>query len=375
MRAAHRPVGRRGRRDVPAGPAARRRRGRAAAASTRDAEVTVIANTADDIWLHGLKVCPDLDTVMYTLGDGIDPERGWGRRDETWSAKEELRGVRRRADLVRPRRPRPRDPPGPHPDARRRLPALARSPRRCAGAGSPDVRLLPMTDDRVETHVAIADPESPSGRRVVHFQEYWVRLHAEVPAEAVVVGRARRVHARPRRDRRDHRRRPRAACHRATRWSRSARSSASRGCARRWSRPGPGGRASPRSSAAPTCAAWPTSCSPRSGSRSPPAAVGLALRRPLGRRRARRLAGRQRRRGRRRPGARGRARLRRRPAADDRPRGHRRDGVGGARPGPVSPRDHGLGARTASPEVRPGDDLAGLLAGGDRPRRRRRRAA
>jgi LPPG:FO 2-phospho-L-lactate transferase len=49
------------------------------------------------------------------------------------------------------------------------------------------VRLLPMTDDRVETHVAIADPESPSGRRVVHFQEYWVRLRAAVPAETVVV--------------------------------------------------------------------------------------------------------------------------------------------------------------------------------------------
>jgi LPPG:FO 2-phospho-L-lactate transferase len=52
--------------------------------------VTVVANTADDLWVHGLKVCPDLDTVMYTLGDGIDPDRGWGRRDETWSAKTEL---------------------------------------------------------------------------------------------------------------------------------------------------------------------------------------------------------------------------------------------------------------------------------------------
>src|SRR4051795_13052182 len=52
--------------------------------------VTVVANTADDIWLHGLKVCPDLDTVMYTLGGGIDPTRGWGRTDETWHAKEEL---------------------------------------------------------------------------------------------------------------------------------------------------------------------------------------------------------------------------------------------------------------------------------------------
>ena len=39
-------------------------------------DVTVIANTADDLWLHGLKICPDLDTVMYTLGDGIDPTAG-----------------------------------------------------------------------------------------------------------------------------------------------------------------------------------------------------------------------------------------------------------------------------------------------------------
>src|SRR3954471_20148085 len=46
--------------------------------------VTVIANTADDLWLHGLKICPDLDTVMYTLGGGIDAERGWGRQDESW---------------------------------------------------------------------------------------------------------------------------------------------------------------------------------------------------------------------------------------------------------------------------------------------------
>ncbi len=50
----------------------------------------MIANTADDLWLHGLKVCPDLDTVMYTLGGGIDAERGWGRADETWRVKEEL---------------------------------------------------------------------------------------------------------------------------------------------------------------------------------------------------------------------------------------------------------------------------------------------
>jgi LPPG:FO 2-phospho-L-lactate transferase len=54
------------------------------------------------------------------------------------------------------------------------------------GSGPP-VRLLPMSDDRVETHVVVADPDEPSGRRAVHFQEYWVRLRAEVPAEALVV--------------------------------------------------------------------------------------------------------------------------------------------------------------------------------------------
>jgi len=52
--------------------------------------ITAVTNTADDLWMHGLKICPDLDTVMYTLGDGIDPDRGWGRREETWSIKEEL---------------------------------------------------------------------------------------------------------------------------------------------------------------------------------------------------------------------------------------------------------------------------------------------
>jgi LPPG:FO 2-phospho-L-lactate transferase len=151
-----------------------------------DTEVTVVANTADDLWVHGLKVCPDLDTVMYTLGDGIDPERGWGRRDETWSVKEELAaygveptwfGLGDRdvaTHLVRTQML----------DAGYPLSAVTEALCR---RWQPGVRLLPMTDDRVETHVAVADEDSPSGRRVVHFQEYWVKLRAEVAAEAVVV--------------------------------------------------------------------------------------------------------------------------------------------------------------------------------------------
>jgi LPPG:FO 2-phospho-L-lactate transferase len=155
-----------------------------------DAAITVVANTADDIWMHGLKICPDLDTVMYTLGDGIDPERGWGRRDETWGAKEELAaygveptwfGLGDRDLATHLVRTQMLDAGYPLSQVTE---ALCR--RWLAPLYGERVRLLPMSDDRVETHVAIADPGSPSGRRVVHFQEYWVRLHAEVPVESLV---------------------------------------------------------------------------------------------------------------------------------------------------------------------------------------------
>jgi LPPG:FO 2-phospho-L-lactate transferase len=42
-------------------------------------EITALVNTGDDVWMHGLRICPDLDTCMYTLGGGIDTGRGWGR--------------------------------------------------------------------------------------------------------------------------------------------------------------------------------------------------------------------------------------------------------------------------------------------------------
>ncbi len=159
-----------------------------------DAEVTVVANTADDIWVHGLKVCPDLDTVMYTLGDGIDPERGWGRRDESWSVKDELAaygveptwfGLGDRDVATHLVRTQMLDAGYPLSQVTEALCRRWLSPR--FGTA---LRLLPMTDDRVETHVAVRDSDlsrSPSGRRVVHFQEYWIKLRAAVPAEAVVV--------------------------------------------------------------------------------------------------------------------------------------------------------------------------------------------
>ncbi|MEO7421212.1 MAG: 2-phospho-L-lactate transferase [Ornithinibacter sp.] len=151
--------------------------------------VTVIANTADDLWVHGLKVCPDLDTVMYTLGDGIDSDRGWGRKQETWQVKEELAaygveptwfglGDRDLAThLVRTQM------------LEAGFPLSAVTAALCrrwlSGVNGGRVELLPMSDDRVETHVVIEDPENGE-RRAVHFQEYWIRHRAGVPAHAVV---------------------------------------------------------------------------------------------------------------------------------------------------------------------------------------------
>ncbi|MET9570416.1 2-phospho-L-lactate transferase [Streptomyces virginiae] len=149
-----------------------------------DADITVIGNTGDDIHLFGLKVCPDLDTVMYTLGGGINEDQGWGRTDESFTVKEELAaygvgptwfGLGDRdfaTHIVRTQM------------LGAGYPLSAVTEALC-DRWQPGVRLLPMSDDRVETHVAITEAGTGE-RRVVHFQEYWVRLRASVDAEAVV---------------------------------------------------------------------------------------------------------------------------------------------------------------------------------------------
>ncbi|MFD3875612.1 2-phospho-L-lactate transferase [Streptomyces sp. NPDC058623] len=149
-----------------------------------DADITVIGNTGDDIHLFGLKVCPDLDTVMYTLGGGINEDQGWGRTDESFTVKEELAaygvgptwfGLGDRdfaTHIVRTQM------------LGAGYPLSAVTEALC-DRWKPGVRLLPMSDDRVETHVAVTDAETGE-RRVIHFQEYWVRLRASLDAEAVV---------------------------------------------------------------------------------------------------------------------------------------------------------------------------------------------
>jgi LPPG:FO 2-phospho-L-lactate transferase len=141
-----------------------------------DAEITVIGNTADDIWLHGLKVCPDLDTVMYTLGGGIDPVNGWGRAQDSTGVLEELRtyGVEPlwftlgdkdiATHLIRTQLLNAGVP-------------LSQVTTALCQRWQPGVNLLPMTDDRVETHV-IVEAENPYA---MHFQQWWVQHRAQLP--------------------------------------------------------------------------------------------------------------------------------------------------------------------------------------------------
>ncbi|SDH79498.1 LPPG:FO 2-phospho-L-lactate transferase [Rhodococcus triatomae] len=147
-----------------------------------DHRVTAVVNVGDDVWMHGLRICPDLDTCMYTLGGGIDPDRGWGHANESWNAKEELAAYGAKPDwfglgdrdiathLIRSQM------------LRAGYPLSAVTEALC-NRWQPGVTLLPVTDDRAETHVVITEPDSGE-QKAVHFQEWWVRYRANVPTHS-----------------------------------------------------------------------------------------------------------------------------------------------------------------------------------------------
>ena len=146
-----------------------------------DAQVTVVVNTGDDLWLDGLRVCPDLDTVMYTLGGAIG-EQGWGRAGESSRVSAELHAYGlgwdwftlgdldlgthiARTELLRSGL------------------GLAEVTARLCERWRPGARLLPMSDQPAETHVEV---EVDDEVRLLHFEEWWVRYRAGVPARRFV---------------------------------------------------------------------------------------------------------------------------------------------------------------------------------------------
>ena len=155
--------------------AARYLAGQLLAAPARD--VTAVVNVADDVELHGLHVSPDIDTVIYTLSGAIDTGRGWGLADETWNALGELRALGLDAwfnlgdrDL------------GTHlfrTTLLRDGVSLSEVTARLASARGLGCRVLPVSDQPIETRVTLA-----SGTEV-GFQEYFVRLAHSVAISGV----------------------------------------------------------------------------------------------------------------------------------------------------------------------------------------------
>jgi LPPG:FO 2-phospho-L-lactate transferase len=137
----------------------------------RPSDMTVIANVGDDLEVHGLHVSPDLDTLLYTLAGLGDEERGWGRADETWNARDTIERLGGETwfqvgdrdlglHLVRT-------------DALRRGEPLSAVTERIARAVGLQLALLPATDDRLRTRI-----RTPAGE--LEFQEWFVaRGHAD----------------------------------------------------------------------------------------------------------------------------------------------------------------------------------------------------
>lgn len=154
-------------------------------------EVTIIGNTGDDITLFGLRVCPDLDTLLYTLGGGVDESQGWGRHQDSRIVAGELARLGAGptwftlgdADL------------GTHIARSQWLGqgmSLSQVTERLAdrwGLPGLGVRLIPATDTPIETHVVVdndgSDTETPE--RAMHLQQWWVQHRAALPARRFTV--------------------------------------------------------------------------------------------------------------------------------------------------------------------------------------------
>jgi LPPG:FO 2-phospho-L-lactate transferase len=135
----------------------------------REDELVVIGNTGDDFELFGLHISPDLDIVMYTLAGIVDSQKGWGIAGDTFNCLETLNkrygqekwfnlGDRDLATHIY------------RTELLKKGYKLSQATEiLCSSLGLGGIKLIPMTDDRVETLVKIPDGS------FIHFQEYFVR--------------------------------------------------------------------------------------------------------------------------------------------------------------------------------------------------------
>ena len=144
-------------------------------------EIVAVVNTADDVVLHGLHISPDLDTVIYTLAGVHNTEAGWGLAGETWEAMGALESLGGPTWFSLGDRDL-----GTHMYRTGRLAegvGLAEVTAEIATSFGLEVRLLPMTEDRVATIVTLAEGDRPGVE--MGFQEWFVGLGHAVPVAQV----------------------------------------------------------------------------------------------------------------------------------------------------------------------------------------------
>jgi LPPG:FO 2-phospho-L-lactate transferase len=144
-------------------------------------DVTVVVNTGDDDSFHGLFVCPDLDTVTYTLAGAENPDTGWGLAGETFAAIDALErygsptwfrlGDRDLATHVY------------RTERLRAGASLSTVAAEVASAWDVRSRILPMSDDPVSTRIDVHIGDGSVAE--LHMQEWFVRERAEPPVAAV----------------------------------------------------------------------------------------------------------------------------------------------------------------------------------------------
>lgn len=146
-------------------------------------DLSIIGNTGDDIDIFGLRISPDLDIVMYTLAEIVNPSQGWGVKNDSFHCLESLHSLYQQENwfnigdrdlathILRTQL------------LNEGITLSSVTRRLCDALGLSNVSLIPMSDDRVETHVKIEDGS------IIHFEEYFVKRQcADTPVEFFYIG-------------------------------------------------------------------------------------------------------------------------------------------------------------------------------------------
>nr|WP_319377062.1 2-phospho-L-lactate transferase [uncultured Methanoregula sp.] len=140
-------------------------------------EISVIVNTAEDIWISGNHISPDVDTVMYLFAGVLNTDTWWGIRNDTFIAHEEL--VRLGTDEFITIGDRDRAVQIARGEMLRNGTRLTNATRSLCDRFGVRENVLPMTDTEVTTQVR-------TDIGLIHFQEYWVRARGKIAIREVI---------------------------------------------------------------------------------------------------------------------------------------------------------------------------------------------